>query len=82
MVLVYDYNCSGGRASDYYISKKTLKNKNPQAKPNYVFNKNLSVKSINLPKRLGIKLSSPGSHWAYGLAIHLRELGRKPCVVR
>lgn len=80
--LTYNFDCSNQKTFDFNISKNVKKLTAAAGAPKDVFNKNMSVKSINLPKRLNIKLKSPKAYWAYGLAIHLRELGRKPCVVR
>ena len=80
--LAYDFECVDPETYDFEINTMAPQKTASEARPEQVFHKNMSVKSINLPKRINIKIKSKDSLWAYGLAIHLREQGRKPCVVR
>jgi len=45
------------------------------------FNKNLEFIPQSISKRRGLKVSSPHSYWAYGLALHLADQGQQPCVL-
>lgn len=49
--------------------------------PKDLFHKSLKIKKENFPKRLGLRVKSPGSYWAYGVALHLENEGQNPCVV-
>jgi hypothetical protein len=46
------------------------------------FDPNLQVKKeFRYPKGMRLRIYSPDSHWAFGVALHLLNQGRQPCVL-
>ena len=45
-----------------------------------IFKDDLSLKETRFPKSLRFNVSSPGSYWAYGIVLYLREQARISCV--
>ena len=88
--LKYNFQCgirSDGKQatlakkSDILISKKTKISGKASLNPKNVFTKGLKIKKQSFPKAMNLRLYSPGSHWAYGLALYFVDQGRKPCVL-
>ena len=76
------FDCRGNPdPPDIIISSGSKKEKVQVLKPYQVFSQNLEVKHKFHLKKKDVKISSPGSFWAYGLVLYFRERGRKSCVL-
>ena len=80
--LKFNLNCTDSRnqKANFIIGDK----KGSQSSGIYfkdLFKKDLKLKRYRFPKTMRPKLSSPNSHWAYGVALYLKEQGRFPCVL-
>jgi hypothetical protein len=56
-------------------------NANNQISARRIFTEPLGLQRTNFPKPLQLRISSPKSYWAYGLALHLLKRGQNACVV-
>ncbi len=64
--------------ADIVVSRKFLEK---GGSPETYFTKDLKFKKARFPKGLRLRVYSPHTQWAYGVALHLLEQGRQPCVL-
>ena len=88
--LKYNFQCdirTDGKQSslvkktDILISKNLKVSSKMSLEPKKVFTKGLKVRKQSFPKAMNLRLYSPKSHWAYGLALYFVDQGRNPCVL-
>ncbi len=66
------------KSADVVISKKFMEK---GGGPETFFTQELKLKKYRYPKSMRLRIYSPNSQWAYGVAMYLKEQGRRPCVL-
>ncbi len=66
------------QSADVVISKKFMEK---GGGPETFFTEELKLKKYRYPKSMRLRVYSPHSHWAYGVAMYLKEQGRQACVL-
>ncbi|MEM7645592.1 MAG: rhodanese-like domain-containing protein [Pseudomonadota bacterium] len=71
------FYCSGkNKRADIVIGGN-----NPGFAASDIFDSKLKMKKTQYPKRRGLQVTSQSGHWANGLVLYLREIGREACVL-
>ena len=76
--LSYNFNCNIEGDSKILKSKADIV---LDKEPDQYFTKKLDLKNKKFIKSLQPRVYSPKTHWAYGVALFLKEQGRRPCVL-
>lgn len=78
--LSYNFTCEDSTTEPDQWAKKA--DVVVEGEPSQYFRKSLQLKRSRFAKGMDLKIYDSKGFWAYGVALHLREQGRRPCVLR